>query len=157
MALSLIFERITHIECAIDEDDHQDSLLLKLFSARLLISILFPYIFTSWEQFLDASNVIAIVNTQLAACFISPILSFFDVYGVFMRYVVAYISSDTQHDLNLQWGGSEWSLAERYTNFAKIAVLALFYALLSPLGVFIGATALFLVFIIDRYLLVIVS
>lgn len=154
ITLSVLFERITLIECAIDEDDHQDSLLLKLLSARVLISILFPYIFTSWEQFLNASNVIAIINTQLAACFISPILSFFDLYGIFKRYVLSYISSETQHDLNLQWRGSDWSLAERYTNFAKISVLTLFYALLSPLGVFIGAAALFIVFIIDRYLLV---
>ena len=154
ISLSVLFERITQIECSIDEDDHQDSLLLKLLSARVLISILFPYIFTSWEQFLNDSNIIAIINTQLAACFISPILSFFDLFGIFKRYVISYLSSETQHDLNLQWRGSDWSLAERYTNFAKISVLALFYALLSPLGVFIGAVALFIVFIIDRYLLV---
>lgn len=48
---------------------------------------------------------------------------------------------------------TEWTLAERYTNLAKIVFISIFYSLLTPLSLFIGALAFTLVFVIDRYLL----
>lgn len=66
MLLPMIFDLISDLERPTDEDDKQDSLLVKLLGARLLITIVFPYYFTPWSSFLDDSNVISLVNTQLA-------------------------------------------------------------------------------------------
>lgn len=153
MAMPVFFEAITLMERSVDEDDRQDSLLVKLFLARFLTTIIFPYVFTSWTEFLDAANVQSIVYTQLAACFIAPLLAATDVYGVFKRNVLSLFLSSTQHEMNLHWEGSQWTLAERYTNLAKIAFLSIFYALITPMSVFIGAFAFTLIFVVDRYLL----
>jgi hypothetical protein len=152
-ALPYFFEFFTAYERAADEDYRQDSLLIKLFLGRLLITIIFPYIFTSWASILDTNSVTTFINTQLAACLISPLISVVDPYGVFKRYIMSPLLSETQIEMNEYWAGSEWSLAERYTNLAKVVFLALFYSLVTPLGLVIGAVAMLLVFTVDRYLL----
>lgn len=42
--LPALFIYISYIECHVDEDDRQNSLLLKLFIAKLLTSVVFNYV-----------------------------------------------------------------------------------------------------------------
>jgi len=151
--LAALFETITDWGTPKTEGKKQSSLQIKLFAARLLISTVFPYILASWDKFLDVEFITQIINIQLSACFLSPLINFFDFGGVIGRNVIAPIVSQTQAELNSKWSGTNWSLAERYTVVSKILFISLFYALLTPISLVIGATSFLLLYYVDRYLL----
>ena len=60
-----LFSILLCIERHLDEDDLQDSLLIRLFFARLLNPVIMPYIFTKWNQFLDPTIVENIIAVQV--------------------------------------------------------------------------------------------
>jgi hypothetical protein len=113
----------------------------------------FPYLQTPWNGVLDADFISQIASVQIAACFVTPIISFFDIGGVIARHIIAPLTSDTQSEMNSNWMGSSWSLAERYTGISKILFVSLYYTLLNPIALIIAMAAFILVFLIDRFLL----
>jgi len=151
--LAALFEIITDWGTPKTEGKKQSSLQIKLFAARLLISTVFPYILASWDVFLDVDFIAQIINVQLSACFLSPLINFLDLGGLVGRNIIAPIFSQTQAELNSKWSGSNWSLAERYTVVSKILFISLFYALLTPVSLFIGGASFVLLYYVDRYLL----
>ena len=151
--LGSLFEIITELGSPSTEGEKQSSLQLKLFFVRLLISTVFPYLQTDWTAFLDAEIMQKIITVQLSACILSPLITLTDIGGVINRNIVAPYLSQTQAELNSQWSGSAWSLAERYTVLSKILFISMFYAILTPVALFIGCISFLLVFLVDRFLL----
>lgn len=64
-----------------------------------------------------------------------------------------YVYVETQDQMNYWFRGSFWLLSDRYSGFAKVIFISLFWALLTPGGIFIAALACVFIFLIDRYLL----
>lgn len=151
--LPVLFEYLTDISAPHSQGKRQSNLQVRIFLARLLLSTVFPYLQTAWNGVLDAEFIAQIVSVQIAACFVTPVISFFDFSGIFMRHVYSPLASDTQEELNSNWMGSDWSLAERYTGISKILFVSLYYTLLNPIALVIAMVAFLLVFLIDRYLL----
>jgi hypothetical protein len=151
--LPILFEFLTDLGSPESEGSRQSNLQVRLFLARFLLSTLFPYLQTSWNSVLDADFISQVVSVQIAASFVTPIISFFDIGGVVTRNVLGPLSSDSQGELNSHWMGSNWSLAERYTGVAKILFVSLYYTLLNPIALLIAMVAFLLVFLIDRFLL----
>jgi hypothetical protein len=60
-----IFMMLLSIERHLDEDDKQDSILIRLFLARLLNPIILPFIFTSWKGILSEDYVDQILQIQV--------------------------------------------------------------------------------------------
>ena len=129
ICLPAIFIKVTEFEAHIDEDDRQNSLLFKLYGAKLLTSVIFLYISTGWDDFLDSESVIAIINVQLGACFSAPLFKLFDPMGVFYRWIVGPAVSTSQSQLNKYWEGSAFMLADRYTEISKVIFISFFYSL----------------------------
>lgn len=151
--LPMFFEALTDISCPHSEGKRQSNLQVRLFLARLLLSTVFPYLQTAWNGVLDADFISQVVSVQIAACFVTPIVSLFDIGGIVTRNIIAPLSSDSQGELNSFWMGSSWSLAERYTGISKILFVSLYYTLLNPISLIIAMVAFLLVFLIDRFLL----
>ena len=133
----------------------QDSLLSKLFLARILTSTVFSYLKLSWGDFLNPDVLSSILSIQISASFAAPIINFMDIYGLTMRHVVSRIfpAADQMESNQKYFMGASWMLAERYTSFSKIIFVSLLYALLTPSGLFIAAAACALTFFLDRFLL----
>lgn len=148
-----LYESLTDWSAPKTEAGKQSSLQMKLFVARILMSTVFPYILSSWDVFLDVTFISDIINIQLSACFLSPLLNLLDIGGVVQRNIVAPLTAQTQAELNGKWSGTPWCLAERYTVVTKIIFISLFYAVLSPISLVIGAASFVLLFLVDRYLL----
>ena len=151
--LPMIFAYLTDLSAPHSEGKRQSNLQVRLFLARFLLSTLFPYLQSSWNGILDADFIAQAVTVQIAACFVTPILAFFDLGGILTRNVISPLLAETQGELNTSWMGSDWSLAERYTGIAKILFVSLFYTLLNPIALVIAMVAFFMVFLIDRFLL----
>ena len=133
----------------------QDSLLSKLFLARILTSTVFSYLKLSWGDFLNPDVLSSILSIQISASFAAPIINFMDIYGLTMRHVVSRIfpAADQMESNQKYFMGASWMLAERYTSFSKIIFVSLLYALLTPSGLFIAAAACAFTFFLDRFLL----
>jgi hypothetical protein len=152
LSLPVVFEALTDLSAPHSEGKRQSNLQVRLFLARLLLSTIFPYLQTSWNHVLDADFISQIVSVQISACFVTPIIAFFDIGGIIERHVTSMFS-DTQGEMNSHWMGSTWSLAERYTGISKILFVSLYYTLLNPIALVIAMLAFALVFLVDRFLL----
>mmetsp|Transcript_19827 Transcript_19827/g.33354 ORF Transcript_19827/g.33354 Transcript_19827/m.33354 type:complete len:696 (-) Transcript_19827:2991-5078(-) len=153
ISLPAIFIKVTEFEAHIDEDDRQNSLLFKLYGAKLLTSVIFLYISTGWDDFLDREAIIAIINVQLGACFSAPIFKLLDPMGVLYRWVIGPAVSTSQSQLNKYWEGSAFMLADRYTEISKVIFISFFYSLLTPVALYVAVLSCVAMFAIDRYLL----
>ena len=153
VSLPAIFIIVTGYEAHIDEDDRQNSLLFKLYGAKLLTSVIFLYISTRWDAFLDSASIAAIINVQIGACFSAPLFKLLDPVGVLYRWVVGPALSTSQSQLNKYWEGSLFMLADRYTEISKVIFISFFYSLLTPVALFIAVLSCVVMFAVDRYLL----
>jgi hypothetical protein len=153
ICLPSIFIAVTEFEAHIDEDNRQNSLLFKLYGAKLLTSVIFLYISTSWDTFLDSASIIAIINVQIGACFSAPLFKLFDPMGVLNRWIIGPALATSQSELNTYWEGSAFMLADRYTEISKVIFISFFYSLLTPMALFIAVLSCVFMFAVDRYLL----
>ena len=151
--LPVIFICITDIEGTIDEDDRQNSFMIKLYCARVLTAVIFPFMGTTWNTFPDVKTIASIKNVQLSSCFLSPFLQLLDINGIISRQILTRLFARNQADANRYWSGTKFTLAERYTEISKTLFISLFYSFLDPTSLFIGALACINTFFIDRYLL----
>ena len=152
--LPFIYYYFASMEDPPDYDDLHDSVLTKLFIARFMISVVFTYfVNVEWADMLTPHVVNNILVIQITVCLFAPVCTFADSYGIFERQFVSRALANTREDMNNWYRGSYWLLSERYSCFAKVITVSLFYALLTPFGVFIAAFALFLTYWLDRDLL----
>ena len=73
--------------------------------------------------------------------FLLPIVRAVDPYDWFMRRVVGP-KQPTQRAMNRFWIGSEWTIAERYTDVGKTIFVGMFYAAAVPAGLWVTGAAL---------------
>jgi hypothetical protein len=73
-----------------------------------------------------------------------------DPVGHLKRHFLAP-RANTQDAMNLQFQGTPFELAERYTNMTKIVFLALWYCAIYPGALFMCAFALFIIYFVDRF------
>jgi hypothetical protein len=152
-ALPTIFFYFTNFGVPQSEGSRQYSIQMRLFLARFLISVIIPYFQTPWNAYLTNTEIAAIVSVQFFTCFTAPVLALTDYVGLFMRHCYSFGTSNSQDELNLQWLGSDWSLAEKYTGLAKVLSVCLFYAIFSPLSILLSTIAFLFIFCVDNYLL----
>ena len=151
--LPFVFMLITGTEGNVDEDDRQESFMMKLFVGRILCAVIFPLLFTPWESMLDVTQLASIKNVQLSCCFVTPLVRLVDAPGIFNRQIMTRFFAKSESDALRFWSGTPFTLAERYTDIAKIMFISLFYSFLDPTALFLAALACLNSFFIDRYLL----
>lgn len=128
------------------------SMLLKLVLVRCVNSGLLIYLTADFDQTFRLTHLQSIQNILLFDAFFTPFYRFLDLDGLFNRYVLA-LGAKTQSELNSLWQGTEWTLAERYTDMLKTVFVGLFFAVPLPSGLFITAIAMINVYLVDKYLL----
>lgn len=153
LILPIIFEYLVDLSAPHSEGKRQSNLQVRLFLTRLLLSTIFPYLQTPWNDVLNADFISQVVSVQIAVCIITPAIAVFDFAGLFQRHVTGPLFSETQGELNSNWMGTPWSLAERYTGISRILFVSLYYTLLSPISLIIATVAFLIVFLVDRFLL----
>jgi hypothetical protein len=133
------------------EDSQQTSILIKLLVTRCLTATVIIYIATPFDEKFAKDKLGASIQVLLFDCFFGPVLRFIDPYTNLLRYVVAPRVSQTQEELNQFFEATQWTLAERYTDIMKTAVVGLFYAVPIPAGLFITAAAMIINYFADKY------
>jgi hypothetical protein len=110
----------------------------------LSLLLLRQYLVTDYADTMSASTLGAIVSILIADAFTNPVLSVLNIPGRFKQWVLAP-RAKSQREMNLYFAGSDWSLAERYTDLIKTAFLSLFWSSILPGGCFLTALAFFIV------------
>ena len=76
-------------------------------------------------------------------------MAFPDIVGNFRRHYLGP-RAKTQDEVNAQFRGEPYEIAERYTVVTKLLFLSFFYAVLFPAGFFVCSVALFLCYFTDK-------
>ena len=134
-------------------DSQQTSILIKLLVTRCLTATVLIYVATPFDERFDEDKLRAAQLVLILDCFLGPILRLYDPFIILMRYVVAPRVCVTQDELNHFFEATQWTLAERYTDVMKTAVVGLFYAVTIPSGLFITSLAMIITYASDKYAL----
>ena len=112
--LPFIFKNITDMESKDTETVRQKELHRRLFYAKLLVLVIFPYVLTSWDEFLTSKKLDEIRSTQFLTLLVTPVINFVDIGGFVNRHILGHIFARSQKEYNQVWSGKDWSLSERY-------------------------------------------
>lgn len=136
------------------QDSVQTSILLKLLVSRCLTTTVLIYIATPFDERFSETQLWASLQVLLFDCFFGPVVRMLDPYNNIMRYLIAPGASQTQEELNHFFEASQWTLAERYTDIMKTAVVGLFFAVPVPIGLFVTSLAMGITYATDKYALI---
>ena len=154
ISLPFIFRCITNLEYKDSETIRQKVIHRRLFYSKLLVLIVFPYVITSWDEFLTSAKHNEIRNTQFFTLLVTPLFYLCDISGFVKRHILGHILfSDNQDNYNEMWSGQEWSLAERYVEAAKTVCIILSYSFILPESLLIGILAFIVQYLVDRFCL----
>uniref|UniRef100_A0A7S1XQ05 CSC1/OSCA1-like cytosolic domain-containing protein n=1 Tax=Phaeomonas parva TaxID=124430 RepID=A0A7S1XQ05_9STRA len=162
--LPTLMKMFTEVESHLTFSAKQTSMLVKLVVARWFTTSIIYSIITATEDTADEATIEQIYNILFADAVTTPALRLLDVGGRIQRYLVApgaslpclagaFPGANTQGEMNKSFEGTEWSLAERYTDLTKTVFVSLFNMSVYPAGVFITAFAMIVNFWVDKYCL----
>jgi hypothetical protein len=133
-------------------EDMETSFLSKTVVARWFTSSIILYLvgLDHSAQILSPYYIGSIQAVLLADALTSPIIRLMDLGGVFNRYVLAPIAGTDGRAKSL-YIGTDYLLAERYTDLAKTVLMSLFFSAIFPIGYWYSAMACFICFWVDKY------
>eukprot|EP00591_Stephanopyxis_turris_P011862 CAMPEP_0195512972 /NCGR_PEP_ID=MMETSP0794_2-20130614/4743_1 /TAXON_ID=515487 /ORGANISM="Stephanopyxis turris, Strain CCMP 815" /LENGTH=976 /DNA_ID=CAMNT_0040640871 /DNA_START=140 /DNA_END=3070 /DNA_ORIENTATION=+ len=164
---------ISQIEAHPSEGSYQASLYTKLTMAYWVNSALVYLVITDFTSFVAAPFVPVNPNCnnggeeefaatdslleQIYALFLwdmffTPLLSVVDPAGLIARHFTAP-RAQSQEDMNSNFNGTEYTLAERNTNMTRIFFLCFLYAPIYPACYFFCALSLFITYAVDKFML----
>jgi hypothetical protein len=132
-------------------EDMETSFLSKTVTARWFTSSIILYLvgLDHTSQILSPYYIGSIQAVLLADAITSPIVRLMDLGGVFNRYVLAPIAGTDGRAKSL-YIGTDYLLAERYTDLAKTVLMSLFFSAIFPIGYWYSAMACFICFWVDK-------
>ena len=142
----------TMIEIHTERSSVERSMLVKLVIVRCINSGLLIYLAAEYDETFRLQHLESVQNILIFDAFLTPFSKVLDLDGYFMRYVMA-MGARTQEEMNVLWQGTEWTLAERYTDLLKTVFVGMFFMVPLPSGLFITAIAMFNVYWTDKYML----
>ncbi|KAL7436768.1 hypothetical protein ACHAXH_007776 [Discostella pseudostelligera] len=149
----MIAKAVTHFESHSSEAGKQISLYIKIAIFRwvitaIVITIITPFTSTITEgpeHLLQSVYIIFFADLVT-----SNVLQLADPVSNFNRHFLAP-RARTQERMNLLMSGTEYSIAERYTNMSKTLFLTFYYCAIYPGTFFLCATILFVSFYVDKF------
>eukprot|EP00968_Pinguiococcus_pyrenoidosus_P001106 scaffold48_cov311-Pinguiococcus_pyrenoidosus.AAC.301 len=148
--LPIFLKAINEQERHLTEGSKQSSLLLKLVVSRWMTTALIQNIITPVADTVAPDTVARIRDILIADALASPVIRLLDAPGRFERLILSQFAS-TQNEMDAHFAGSQWSLAERYTDMTKSIFVAMFYMTVFPMGVWITSLAMVSNFWVDKY------
>ena len=146
---------LTSFERHSTEGDKQTSLYFKINVFRWVNTAIVITIITPFSRTLSNAGLLqSIYAIFLAEVTTSNGIQLGDPTGHLQRHFLAP-RAKTQDLMNLNFRGTDFELAERYTNMTKLLFLCLWYNALYPGCFFITAFALYLTYYVDRFSLMV--
>lgn len=120
---------------------------------RCINSGLLIFLAVNYTQMFSIAHLESIQGILIADATYGPLLRALDVSGVIWRWGISPLISNTQDEMNAYWRGSDWFLAERYTDMLKTLFVGLFFLVPLPTSLFISCFAELFSYIVDKYCL----
>ncbi|CAJ1934872.1 unnamed protein product [Cylindrotheca closterium] len=152
VAFPILAKALTNSEPHPSESDFQTSLYFKISFFRwvntaIVITIVTPFTNT----LLGEGGLITKVYQQFfSEIVVSTALQLTDIMGHVNRHIMAPRAT-CQDAMNLLFKGTQWSLAERYTDMTKILFLCVWYCSIFPGAYLMCAVSLFLKYYTDKF------
>lgn len=147
-----VFKAIGHTEIHQTVTSKKSSLLLKLVCARLFNTAIVTWLATPYEHTLDPRFIESIQMILVFDMILTPILRFLDIAERVKQMILAP-RSKTQAKMDQYFQGTNFWIAERYTDLLKTAFVALLYVSLVPSGMFFACGSFFVSYWVDKYCL----
>jgi len=159
-----IMKLFTEIESHLTFSSKQTSMLIKLVIARWMTTCIIYRMITDTEDLAREETLTQIYNILFADAVTTPVIRLLDIGGVLGRHLIApgsklpvlssiFPGAKTQAQMDMAFQGTEWSLAERFTDMTKTIFVSFFNMTVFPAGVFITAFAMIVNFWVDKYCL----
>lgn len=149
----MIAKMLTNLETHPSETTKHVSLYVKIAVFRwivtaIIITIIVPFTYTLGSRPEDLlEHVFAIFYYDLI---LSNAVQILDPLGNMQRHFLAPRAA-SQERMNLLMGGTEYFIAERYTNMTKTLFLTFYYCSIFPSAFLACAISLFVNFIVDKF------
>ena len=144
---------LTNTEAHASETGKQCSLFAKIAIFRWVITAIVITIITPFTSTLTAGKNHLLQSIWLiffADLFTSNVAQLGDLGGNFKRHFLAP-RAKSQERMNLLMSGTEYTLAERFTDFTKTLFLTFYYCAIYPSIFFICSATLFINFYADKF------
>jgi hypothetical protein len=151
-ALPVAMKQLTNAESHISAGSKQNSLLIKLVLVRWINTGIMIYVACPFHKMLSQQQVAMIAKILFADASTKPLFQAIDIGGCLKRYIFAK-TAKTQDRMNSYFLGTEYDLAERYTDMTKTMFVCLFFMPVFPQGLFYCSFACFLALMSDMYCL----
>ena len=151
----LIAKAITSFESHTSMTGMQTSLLLKITAFRWVVTAVIITIITPFTSTITNGPehlIQSIYTIFLADLVTSNVLQLADIPSNFNRHFLAPRAA-SQDRMNLLMSGTEYSIAERYTNVSKTLFLTFYYSAIYPSAFFLCALTLVVNFFVDKFCL----
>eukprot|EP00937_MAST-01D_sp_MAST-1D-sp2_P005576 g5576.t1 len=149
LVLPTLLKWVTTLEQHHDFTSENRSMLRKLLLARFVTSAIVIYLITPFGETLGQDSLVQIQEILIADAFTTPIVRLLNLPAVLPILVLAP-RARSQEQMNRYFEGSEWWLAERYTDMTKTFFVSMFYASLLPSGLLITAVSMLTTFAVDK-------
>jgi len=145
-----------HLETHQSESQLQASLYYKIVlfrwvSTALIFFTIIP--FTDTISFGKNGLITRVYLQYFSDITLSNVLQLLDIGGNLKRHFLAP-RAKTQDAMNILFQGTEYELAERYTDMTKILFLSVFYCAIFPMTFFLCAISLTFKYFVDRFALI---
>jgi hypothetical protein len=150
-----IAKAVTSFESHTSMTGMQTSLLLKITAFRWVVTAIIITIITPFTSTITNGPehlIQSIYTIFLADLVTSNVLQLADIPSNFNRHFLAP-RARSQDRMNLLMSGTEYSIAERYTNVSKTLFLTFYYSAIYPSAFFLCALTLFVNFFVDKFCL----
>eukprot|EP00968_Pinguiococcus_pyrenoidosus_P003539 scaffold228_cov312-Pinguiococcus_pyrenoidosus.AAC.57 len=162
--LPALMKFFTEIESHLSFSSKQTSMLIKLVVARWMTTGVIYRIITPTEEVTSEDSLHQVYNILFADAVTTPFIRLLDIGGRLNRLLIApgtdlpllkniFPGVKTQAEMNGYYAGTDWSLAERFTDLSKSLFVSLFNLALFPTGIFITAFTMLVNFWVDKYCL----
>jgi len=152
-SLPEILKVVNSFECHDVFNDAQQSLLIKLLMARIVMSsFVLTFIVIDFELALTNKSMALITGVMLAEAVTTPIIHYADASTLGKQILLGPFAK-TQAAMNMLWEGSVWTLSERYTDLVKAMFTGLFFMSIVPVGLMFSCMAMFVCYWVDKFLL----
>mmetsp|Transcript_13637 Transcript_13637/g.29499 ORF Transcript_13637/g.29499 Transcript_13637/m.29499 type:complete len:1595 (+) Transcript_13637:323-5107(+) len=144
---------LTNLEAHANETGKQSSLYVKIAIFRWVVTAIVITIITPFTSTITngpehlLQPIYIIFSTDLV---ITNVLQLADPGGNFKRHFLAP-RAGSQERMNLLMSGTEYTVAERYTNMTKTLFLTFYYCAIYPSAFFLCSLTLFVNFYVDKY------
>jgi len=149
----VIAKALTNLEAHASESGKQSSLYVKIAVFRWVVTAIVITIITPFTSTITSGKghlLQAIYVIFLADLVTTNVLQVADLGGNFKRHILAPRAT-SQERMKLLMGGTEYTIAERYTNMTKTLFLTFYYCSIYPSIFFLCAITLFINFYVDSF------